>query len=939
MKEFQSHKQDPKDVSAIPEVVDVNPSAEPHQQFNFNAFDPPKVEENIVQQQQVSTFVATSTPQISNYFDGASFDIPQQQFIDVQEFTPQHQHQEVSFLPSQVSFSQQFMAPTPAAQDVYHDQIQQPTLNNDLRNDLQHQLELHRNQFAQLKSELEFHRMTATNLQKNTDELNRLRQETQSHVDVVKVLVSEKSHLMDALQKTELTVKAKADENDELQNRLNMSRHRVKQLESEVRSGGTGKIESDVDTKKVDDIVASKIKNFQELNERVEMEKNELKVLLNQKRIEMENLQKNFDHLSTELHLANVKIAQLSDGSPTEVQQPQLNVMSQELAIKQQQITELYSVIDQVNRDKEASDNQYQNYVTHLTREMGELKESSMELSNENDSLVRREQELLKHVSDLERQIQQQMQKQKTYADDQRDATTNPPVEELQKLTSQVAALTESNESFKSQFGKLEAEKNELAQQLVGRLEEMRSMELLVDHLKCATPNVSQLMTDFEDKSVAASRALSQNQGLKDQLDEMQRAFITMTNDKMELTDRLSSEMHLCKEMKIRYDFMETELEAMKEKWHYKEDEMIRLSHENTELEKKIFQQNIEIDRLRHYEGVSSSREYQGAEGVLEKELENSKRLIDTLSNKINILESERSKKQGEDSHDHHSHDGHSHSHDGHSHSHDGHSHDNAHSHKHEAESRNSATDDSKKHLLEEIAMLQMEKNELLKAMSDFQMNKKPVNSDGQEVTVNGTLSLPEMNEAALRKLSVSKSVTPSMATEEALEKLQARFRRTMLEVAELTEEKQRLEHVVTQLQFETETIGEYITLYQYQRRLLKQKEHERDCQLKNLSADREKMNDKLVQLNGLIEKFVLQHTDNVELAKEASKFLDQDKSSDPLIIRPEHQNDNMTRLKQETAGKILEILSDIKSANSISYDSNIGVEHCSCCLGKLETV
>lgn len=41
-----------------------------------------------------------------------------------------------------------------------------------------------------------------------------------------------------------------------------------------------------------------------------------------------------------------------------------------------------------------------------------------------------------------------------------------------------------------------------------------------------------------------------------------------------------------------------------------------------------------------------------------------------------------------------------------------------------------------------------------------------------------------------------------------AMEKLQERFTRTMAEVADLTDEKQRLEHLVLQLQGETETIG-----------------------------------------------------------------------------------------------------------------------------------
>lgn len=42
----------------------------------------------------------------------------------------------------------------------------------------------------------------------------------------------------------------------------------------------------------------------------------------------------------------------------------------------------------------------------------------------------------------------------------------------------------------------------------------------------------------------------------------------------------------------------------------------------------------------------------------------------------------------------------------------------------------------------------------------------------------------------------------------EPITKLEKRFKETMEKVAELTDEKQRLEHLVLQLQSETETIG-----------------------------------------------------------------------------------------------------------------------------------
>lgn len=43
--------------------------------------------------------------------------------------------------------------------------------------------------------------------------------------------------------------------------------------------------------------------------------------------------------------------------------------------------------------------------------------------------------------------------------------------------------------------------------------------------------------------------------------------------------------------------------------------------------------------------------------------------------------------------------------------------------------------------------------------------------------------------------------------------------------------------------------------------------------------------------------------------------------------------------IKQETAGRIFEILSEMKTKNGNSFESNVCAHACSCCLGQLETV
>lgn len=81
---------------------------------------------------------------------------------------------------------------------------------------------------------------------------------------------------------------------------------------------------------------------------------------------------------------------------------------------------------------------------------------------------------------------------------------------------------------------------------------------------------------------------------------------------------------------------------------------------------------------------------------------------------------------------------------------------------------------------------------------------KKSVNSNGDQYTV-----INQQN--ADRDVTTQDLSLPENRNSENIEpitKLEKRFKETMEKVAELTDEKQRLEHLVLQLQSETETIG-----------------------------------------------------------------------------------------------------------------------------------
>ncbi|XP_016113449.1 golgin subfamily A member 2 [Sinocyclocheilus grahami] len=90
-----------------------------------------------------------------------------------------------------------------------------------------------------------------------------------------------------------------------------------------------------------------------------------------------------------------------------------------------------------------------------------------------------------------------------------------------------------------------------------------------------------------------------------------------------------------------------------------------------------------------------------------------------------------------------------------------------------------------------------------------------------------------------------------------AMEKLQGRFTTLMQEKVDLRERLEELEHRCVQLSGETDTIGEYIALYQNQRAIMKQRHYEKEQYISMLAKDKEEMKAKLAELQDLVMRLV----------------------------------------------------------------------------------
>lgn len=223
---------------------------------------------------------------------------------------------------------------------------------------------------------------------------------------------------------------------------------------------------------------------------------------------------------------------------------------------------------------------------------------------------------------------------------------------------------------------------------------------------------------------------------------------------------------------------------------------------------------------------------------------------------------------------------------------------------------------------------------------SDLEEKSESINSDIIE-NLNS-----ENNHIQLKEIS---EPNETLDREIAVRYLEEKFKRTMQDIVDLKEEKQNLEHLVLQLQGETETIGEYVALYHHQRMILKQRAFEKDQQLKQLTNDREYLKTKLEKLDHLIRKLVDDKNITVESLSQ-QRNLDHSKINEDENFCEEHSklHEEINKISSdvtvhynnqnlEIANKIVALLGEIKSSNLVQPKEN--VHHCAWCSGQLITV
>ncbi|KAK8402432.1 hypothetical protein O3P69_000682 [Scylla paramamosain] len=660
-------------------------------------------------------------------------------------------------------------------------------------------------------------------------EVESLREQLQVHIQTIGILVAEKSELESKLTQADHARKRKAEEVNELEGRLSASRQRVREVEAKLaevtgdRNNTTGLLETHQK-----ELEASKATNLKtnKLCDELRATVAELMERLSVKTQDFDKLLTQLSNTKSQLAMANLHNQQLRDN----VGESQLEKVLAEHRETQKQLEASQTELARASTENSQMAAHYQHYTAELTAQTQMLQEQIAQLTSEKE-------ELTTSLKDMESKLKVALQTKTSEGEEpgQWKAEKEHLSYIITSLQEEMLQLKENNAALKNDNSQL----SKLVDQLSHNVE---GLEMEVERSKTKEVDTSQLLEAMQSDKVAAARALTQNKQLKEQLEELQSGFIIMSNKKLELTEKPEKGLHLKKHKNQEITSLNEMTTNLKQEALQKEREITVLREKTESLSGQL----VTIHNHSHLEENGLSHDHLAQENItlteqikeLEDKLKLSKIEIEDLTrqnNELHALITEYKVIPSEEKDE------------------DGTSHENS-----EAEGT-----DTKGKLLGKVATLTSEVSRLESECSSLQVqldcerdkyNKLLGESLAHEKSSEDVITEPK---GETTKLGGTELEQKLQQLQEAHRVLESRFTRSMKEVAELSDEKQQLEHVVAQLQLETESIGDYITIYQFQRGVMKQQARERELELSSLHHEREEMKQKITTLQDLISKLV----------------------------------------------------------------------------------
>lgn len=671
---------------------------------------------------------------------------------------------------------------------------------------LQKQVQQAREHAQSLQSQLDQEMETST--EKQRKEVGPLREQLQVHIQTIGILVAEKTELQSQLSQSQKIASQRLSEIEDISSRLKTSRQRVGDLERSLATANNSAQQFEKSSKEfareVDRLkmdLHKSSKSAEDLQQQVE----ELVGELQSKKFECSQLEESVRDYRSKAEMAELYVQQSSGQTENKEQTLQaMEIQRRETEALRTELAEVQEACNRLLSEKEESNRHYQSIIDQLQHHNSQLTSQITSLTEEREKLVTREHDLEVAVLELQEKLQNIDSEQTSQMND----SARQSEERISQLSSEQTDLKQQLETQvrdNANLSRLMEEKEVRISDLEGSLSQLRR----------EAADASQLLEGVQNDKTALSRALTQNRDLKQQLVELQNGFVKMSNDNMELMTKVQSEQHSSRELLCRLSQQDEEIKQLKEMISNRENSVME-----TQSSESTYKDDHLQDRLRHYEAQAQIVE------TLQRELHNSQDMIDALTSQNSELRTMLIKS----------------------------------SEKSENNESSPMEVDSERDEL--IASLQKTVRHLEVEREQLNQNLK----DQRELSDKLSVNLADMQEEIIKQSNgTAVSSLEYTKLENALEMIEEKYTKVMRDKADLCDRNDELEHIVLQLQGESDTIGEYISLYHHQRALLQQREAQKNDYISHLARDREEIQGKLSELQLLVmqllgEKNMLDH-------------------------------------------------------------------------------
>ncbi|NXA54748.1 GOGA2 protein, partial [Nothocercus julius] len=680
--------------------------------------------------------------------------------------------------------------------------------------------------------------------QKFSKEQAALREQLQVHIQTIGILVSEKSELQTALGHTQQAARQKSGEAEDLAARLQSSRQRVAELERTLSSISMQQKQSEKHNKelvKERDNLKLELYKQSKGSEELKQQNSELSEKLRSLVSENSAMKLDMEDLHKKLEMAELMIQQqFSNQSGSLDANQQLQMALEERASLEMQIAQLSESLHQLQAERDQ-------YVEKLKEEGSIWQQRVQQLSEQVHTMAEEKEKHMTQIRELEANVTELLSKSATKPVDTEPSSLAGPTEAELSLQEEVQRLQQEKEELQGQYQAQVRDNEQLSHLNREQEERLLELEKTVQRYSEESVDRQQILESMQSDKATISRALSQNRDLKEQLAELQNGFVRLTNENMEVTSALQSEQHVKKELAKKLGQLQENLGELKEMLELKTQEARglqeqrdqyyshlqqymaayqQLAAEREELHKQYLLQTQLMDRLQH-------EEVQGKVTVEMhlKELQQTKENLEAVAKENKELQAQISQLAAElDGRMLQRVEG------------DG------------VESEAMMEENQKSSFVipenfesheEMVAFLTSAVSQVEKEREDMRQQltaqKQQCRSLLQQIVA---LRQQQQHNVTVSADSTMDTVPVEVheALKNAMEKLQSRFTDLMHEKADLKERLEELEHRCIQLSGETDTIGEYIALYQSQRAILKQRHQEKEEYISRLAQDKEEM-------------------------------------------------------------------------------------------------